>query len=195
LAEQQPPSPVPGTVIDTSRGTLVFYALCLGVFGFLSGFVLWNSWGQKEGEGLLPFQLAKDSLFSWFLVGLGAFGGLAGCVACLCRAVFPERLILGDDVLQVTRPGAATVDAQVPYSNIATVACEQEYQGTRHLQVGIDLIDPDAAGTYARRRDLRKKVKGMRDLYLPTSLTESPQRIADLLAEKCNKKAGPGGNC
>lgn len=194
MSEQQPPSPVPGTVIDTARGAVVFYPLCMGVFGLANGFVLWDSWGRKDGEYLLPFHLAKDSLFTWFVVGLGAVGGLAGCVAFLCRALFPERLILGEDVLQVTRPGAATVESQVPYSNIATVACEPEYEGTRHLQVGIDLIDPDAAGTYSRRRDFHKKVKGMRDLYLPTSLAESPQTIADILAEKCKKKASPGAN-
>jgi hypothetical protein len=115
VAVKEPPKPVQGIVVDTSRGTLVFVALCLGLFGFASGFVLWDTWSHKDGEFVLPFHLAKDSLHTNFGAALGLFGGVGCFVALLCQALFPRQLILGEEVLQITRQRGAnsTVETQL----------------------------------------------------------------------------------
>jgi hypothetical protein len=135
----------------------------------------------------LPFRLAKDSLFTSFAVGLCLLGGTGCFIAFLCQALFPKQVILGDEVLQVTRSrGCSTVETQIPYANIAAVACERQNDGSRQLRVGIDLQSPNAAGTYSSVYDFAKKDDG-RDLYLPGSLTASPEEIARLLTERCKK--------
>jgi hypothetical protein len=191
VADKDPPKPVQGIVIETSRGTLVLLALGLGLFGFANGFVLWDSWSHKDAGFVLPFHLAKDSLFTSFVVALCTFGGVACFIALVCRALFPKRLILGDEVLQVTRPSGtgSTVETQLPYANIAAVACERETYGFRQMRIGIDLIRPDAAGTYSRTHDFGTKDKDGRDLYLPEFLAASPEEIARLLTERCNKRS------
>src|SRR5207253_3020386 len=70
VAENETPRRVQGVVIDTSRGALFFFALCAGVLGFAAGFVIWDTWSHQEGEYALPFHLAKDSLFTSFVVVL-----------------------------------------------------------------------------------------------------------------------------
>jgi hypothetical protein len=196
VTNKEPPKPVQGVLIDTSRITLVFVALCLGLFGFASGFVLWDTWSHKDGEFVLPFHLAKDSLHTNFGVALGLFGGIGCFIALLCQALFTRQLILGQEVLQVTRQrgGNSTVEMQVPYANIAAVVCERETHGFGQRRVGVDLISPDAAGNYSRGFDLGTKDKGSRDLYLPGFLTASPEKITRLLIERCNNKdAARGG--
>jgi hypothetical protein len=190
VADKQPPQPVQGIVVETSRGTLVCFALGLGLLGFASGFTLWDSWSHRDAGFVLPFHLAKDSLFTSFVVGLCAFGGVGCFFGLLYQALFPRQLVLGEDVLQVTRQSGSgsTVETQVAYANIAVVACEREPGGLRRQQIGIDLISPDAAGTYSSRHNFGKKVQDVRDLYLPEFLNASPEEIARLLMERCNKK-------
>jgi hypothetical protein len=191
VADKETPEPVQGMAIGTSRGTLLFFALCSGLLGFAAGFVLWDTWSHKEAEYVLPFHLAKDSLHTSFVVVLCLLGGVGCFIAFLCQSLFPRQLVLGEEVLQVTRTRGLgpTVETQVPYANIAAVACEREPYGFRQLRVGIDLLRPDAAGTYPCRRDSGKKDKSGRDLYLPGFLTASPEEVARLLAERCKKKA------
>jgi hypothetical protein len=168
----------------------VLLALGLGLFGFASGFVLWDTWSHKDSGFVLPFHLAKDSLFTSYTLALCTFGGLGCFIGLLCRSIFPKRVILGEDVLQVVRPGSAgsIVETQVPYANIATVACERERNGLERMRIGIDLVNPDAAGTYSRSRDFDIPDRDGRDLYLPEFLAASPQEIARLLTERCSKK-------
>jgi hypothetical protein len=185
---------VQGRVIETDRGKLLLLSLGSGVFGAANAFVFWDSSSHKDGEYRLPFHLAKDSLFTWFVVGLCAFGGVGCFFLFLCQAFLPRKLILGDDVLQVTRPRGSTVETQVPYANIAAVAVERETDGSKRLRVGIDLIDALAPGTYSSSRDFGRKAVLGRDLFLPESLTAGPEEIARLLAEKCQKNGGPKAN-
>jgi hypothetical protein len=194
--DNEPPKPVNGIVIDTSRGTLVFAALCLGLFGFANGFVLWDSWGHKDGEFVLPFHLAKDSLFTSFVVVLCVFGGVGCFIGLLRQALFPKQLILSEKVLQVTqwRGANLTVETQLPYANIASVACERETGGFGQQRVGIDLVNPDAPETYSRRFNLGNKDKDIRDLYLPGFLTVGPDEVARLLIERCKKKDTTSGD-
>jgi hypothetical protein len=196
VADKDSPKPVQGIVIDTSRGNLVFVALCLGLLGFASGFVLWDTWSHKDGEFVLPFHLAKDSLFTSFVVVLCLFGGVGCFIGLLWQALSPRQLILGEEVLQVTRQRGAnlTVETQLPYANIAAVACERETGGFGQQRVGIDLVSPDAAGTYSRQLDIGKQDKDSRDLYLPGFLTASPQEITRLLTERCNQKDAACGD-
>jgi hypothetical protein len=86
------------------------------------------------------------------------------------------------------------VETQLPYANIAAVACARETQSFGQMRVGIDLVSPDAVGTYSRQFDLGKKDKSSRDLYLPGFLTVSPEEIARLLMERCNKKDDARGD-
>jgi hypothetical protein len=191
VAPEEPPELVQGIVIDTSRSTQVWLAIGLGLFGFASGFVLWDTWSHKDTGFVLPFHLAKDSLFTSFTLALGAFGGVGCFIGLLCRSLFPKQVILGEDVLQVVRPGTSgsIVETQVPYANIATVACEPEPYGLKRMRIGIDLVNPDAAGTYSRRREFDSRCKDVRDLYLPEFLAAGPEELASLLTERCMKKA------
>jgi hypothetical protein len=160
-----------------------------GLLAFASGSVLWDTWSHKDGEYLLPFHLAKDSLFTSFTVGLCLLGG-AGCfVAFAFQALFTHQLILGQEVLQVTRAGLSgrTVTLQVPYANIAAVACERETYGFKQLRVGLDLRDPLSEGTYVRGYDFHKKEKEARDAYLPGFLAVGPEELAQRIAERCGK--------
>lgn len=190
MADMELPFPVQGIVIETARGTAVLVALGFGLLGLASGFVLWDTWSHKEGEYVLPIHLAKDSLLTSFIVGLCLLGGIGCFIAFLCRALFPTKLTLGDEVLQLARQRAAgsTVDIQLPYSNLAAVTCEREPGGFGQLRVGIDFVSPDAPGTYPHPFVLGKKEKGTRDLYLPGLLTESPDEIARLILERCMKR-------
>jgi hypothetical protein len=103
-------------------------------------------------------------------------------------------VILGDDVLQVVRPRGegSIVETQVPYANIATVACEREPYGFRQLRVGIDLVSRDSAGTYSRSHEFDSQDRDGRDLYLPEFLAASPEEIARLLTELCRKNPATG---
>jgi hypothetical protein len=189
MTYEDAPKLVQGIVIDSSRSTQVLLALCLGVFGFASGFVLWDSWSHKDAGFVLPFHLAKDSLFTSFTVALCAVGGVGCFIGLLCRSFFPKRLILGEDVLQVVRPGRAgsIVETQVPYANIAAVACEREEYGFKQMRVGIDLVSRDAVGTYSRGHAFDRQEKDGRDLNLPEFLAASPEDIARLITERCRK--------
>jgi len=190
VAAKEPPEPVQGNVIETSRGTQVLLALGLGLFGFASGFVLWDTWSHKDSGFVLPFHLAKDSLFTTYTLALCTFGGVGCFIGLLCRSLFPKQVILGEDVLRVVRPGSAgsIVVTQVPYANIATVACEREPYGVKRMRIGIDLVSPDAAGTYSRSREFDSQDRDGRDLYLPEFLAASPEEIARLLTERCRKR-------
>jgi hypothetical protein len=195
MLDREPPQPVQGEVFATSRGMLIFLALGSLLLGLASGFVLWDTWSHDDTGYVLPFHLAKDSLFTSFVVGLGAFGGIGCFIAFLCQSFFPKQLIFGEEVLQVVRPKASgsIVETQVPYRNIAAVACEREDDGSRQLRVGIDLLDPAAPGTYSCRDDFGKKAEIGRDLILPGYLTVGPEEIARLLMERCKKKTAAGG--
>jgi hypothetical protein len=187
MSAAESPNVVEGAVIRTALGTVLLCAVGSGLLALASGFVLWDTWTHKDGEYLLPFHLAKDSLFTSFGVILCLIGG-AGCLIAFCfQALFPHRLIFGNEVLQVIRTGifGSTVTAQIPYANIATVTCEREEYGFKQLRVGIDLHRADAPGTYARRQDFRKKDKNSRDLYLPGFFTASPEEIARQIADRC----------
>lgn len=189
MATDGKPSVIQGTLIPTACGMLVLCCLGSGLLAFAAGFVLWDTWSHKDGEYLLPFHLAKDSLFTSFPVVLCLLGG-AGCfVAFAFQTLFTHQLILGDEALQVTRAGIGgrKVTMHVPYANIAAVTCERETYGFKQLRVGIDLREPGAEGTYARGHDFQKKEKDERDLYLPTFLTERPDQIAERIAERCRR--------
>jgi hypothetical protein len=181
---------VRGTVIRTSRGTLLFLCACSGLLAFAAGFVLWDSWGRADGKHVLPFQLARDSLHTAFAFGLCVLGGVGGLIILGYRSLFPQQFILGEEVLQVIRTGpfGPTVQMQVPYANIAAVVCEREGHGFERLCVGIDLHRLDAPGTYARRCDLGDKDKTGRNLYLPSFFTAGPEEIARLIEERCRKR-------
>ena len=183
------PNVVEGMVIRTARETVILCAVGSGLLALAAGFVLWDTWGHKEGEYVLPFQLAKDSLFTSFVVGLCLFGG-AGCsIAFAYQSLFPHLLIFGDEVMQVIRTGmfGRTVTTQIPYANIARVTCEPEEYGFRQLQVGIDLHRPVAPATYGRRHDFSKTDENIRDVYLPNFFTAGPEEIARLIAGRCKK--------
>jgi hypothetical protein len=190
MALEETPKVVDGTVIRTSRSTLVFLGACSGLVAFTAGFVLWDTWGHTEGKHVLPFQLAKDSLFTSFAFMLCVVGG-AGCfIALLYKCLFPHQLILGAEVLQVVRTGlfGATVETQVPYANIAAVIYKAEAFDSGREGIGLDLERLEAAGTYSRKRDFGKKDKNGRDLYLPRFLTATPEEIARLIEERRRKK-------
>lgn len=184
MADTIPPEPVHGLIIATARVKLVGLALGLGLLGFASVFVLWDSGVHADADLILPFRLAKDSLFTWFVTGMCAFGGVLCCMGLLTRALFPRRLVLGEDVLQVLGP-RGTVETQVPYSNIATVVCESQPHGLGGPQIGLDLVRPDAPGTYSRVHDLMAgRHPEIRDIYLPESLELGAAEIVRLLAER-----------
>jgi|SRR5712692_4845529 len=127
------PNVVEGTIIRTARGTVILCAAGSGLLALAAGFVLWDTWSHKEGEYLLPFHLAKDSLVTSFVVILCLVGG-AGClIAFVYQSLFPHRLIFGEEVLQVIRTGlfGPRVTTQIPYANIAAVTCERETYGFR----------------------------------------------------------------
>jgi hypothetical protein len=189
------PNVVEGTVIRTARETVMLCAAGSGLLGLAAGFVLWDTWGHKEGEYLLPFHLAKDSLFTSFVVGLCLVGG-AGCsIAFAYQSLFPHLLIFGEEVMQVIRTGMfrRTVTTQIPYAGIARVTCEPEEYGFRQLQVGIDLHRPVAPGTFARGHDFSKKEENIRDVYLPSFFTAGPEELARLIADRCKKTIPPTG--
>jgi hypothetical protein len=183
------PPVVEGMVIRTARETVVLCAVGSGLLGLAAGFVLWDTWGHKEGEYVLPFHLAKDSLFTSFVVGLCLFGGVGCSIAFAYQSLFPYLLIFGDEVMQVVRMGifGRTVTTQIPYANIARVTCAPEEYGFRQLQVGIDLRRPVAPATYARRNDFNKTDENTRDVYLPTFFTAGAEEIARLIAERRKK--------
>jgi hypothetical protein len=187
------PSVVEGMIIRTARGTVMLCAVGSGLLALAAGFVLWDTWSHKEGEYLLPFHLAKDSLFTSFVVILSLVGGVGCLIAFAYQSLFPNRLILGDQVLQVVRTGifGQTVTTQIPYANIARVTCEPETTGFQQLRVGIDLQRPDAPGTYVRGRDLHKKEQNTRDFYLPGFFTAGPEEIARQIADRCQKNTPP----
>ncbi|HEY7330431.1 MAG TPA: hypothetical protein VH592_22515 [Gemmataceae bacterium] len=189
MSAAESPNVVEGTVIRTALGTVMLCAAGSGLLALASGFVLWDTWTHKDGEYLLPFHLAKDSLFTSFAVILCLIGGAGGLIAFCFQALFPHRLIFGNEVLQVIRTGifGPTVTAQIPYANIASVTCEREEYGFKQLRVGIDIQRADAPGTYARRQDFRKKNKNERDLYLPGFLAASAEEIAKQIADRCRR--------
>jgi len=191
MAVEKSPSVVKGTVIRTALGRVVVCAVGSGLMAAAAGLVLWDTWGHQEGEYLLPFHLAKDSLFTSFVVGLCLVGGAGCAIAFTIQSLFPHRLVFGDEVLQVIRAGifGQSVITQVPYSNIASVTCEAEEHGFNQLQVGIDLCRPVAPETYAWGEDLRNKVENTRDLYLPGFFTAGAEEIARQIAERCRQYA------
>jgi hypothetical protein len=166
VAVEETPKAVGGTVIRTSRSSLLFLCACSGLLAFAAGFVLWDTWSHEEGKQLLPFQLAKDSLLTSFAFVLCVFGG-AGClVAFGYKFLFPHQLIFGEEVLRVIRTGLSgtTVETQVPYAAIAAVACEPEGHGSQRVVVGIDLHRVEAPGIYSCRREFGTKDKTGRHL-------------------------------
>jgi hypothetical protein len=192
---QERPNVAEGPIIHTDRSTVVACAIGSGLLALAAGVQLWDTWGHKEGEYLLPFHLAKDSLFTSFVVILCLVGG-AGClIAFTYKSLFPPQLIFGDEVLQVIRTGMLTrsVTAQVPYANIASVMCEREEYGFKQLRVGIDLHSPNAPGTYPSVQELRKKDETIRDLYLPGFLIGGPEEIARQIAARCRKNIPADG--
>ena len=193
MADTIPPDPVDGLTIATARGKLVGLALGLGSLGFACAFVLWDSGAHADANLVLPFRLAKDSLFTWFATGMCAFGGVLCGLGLLTRALLPRRLVLGEAVLQVLGPGG-TVETQVPYSNIATVACESQPGGFDGPQIGLDLARPDAPGTYSRVYNLLAgRHPGVRDVYLPESLELGAAEIVRLLEERRPRGQASGG--
>jgi hypothetical protein len=171
----------------------LFLCVCSGLLGFAAGFTLWDTWGHREGEHILPFHLAKDSLHTSFAVALCVLGGVGCLIVLAYKFLFPHQLILGEDVLQVIRTGlfGQTVETQVPYANIAVVTCERETYGFRQLQVVIDLVNLGAPGTYSCSRDFGQKNKNGRDLYLPSFFQDGPEEITRLIEERCRKKRTP----
>ena len=184
------PNVVEGVVIRTARETVISCAVGSGLLALAAGFVLWDTWGHQDGEHVLPFQLAKDSLFTSFVVGLCLFGGAGCAIAFAYQSLFPHVLIFGDEVMQVIRTGmfGQTVTTQIPYTNIARVTCEPEEHGFKQLQVGIDLRRPVAPAAYARRNDFSKRDENTRDVYLPNFFTASPEEIVRMIAERCKTK-------
>lgn len=194
MADTIPPDPVHGLVIATARSKLVGLALGLGLLGFASAFTLWDSGSHADSDLILPFRLAKDSLFTWFATGMCAFGCVPCCIGLLVRALFPRRLVLGEHVLQVLG-SRGTVETQVPYSNIATIACEPQPHDLDGPQIGLDLVHPDAPGTYSRVYDLAARTHPeIRDLYLPESLELGAAEIVRLLLELRVKKQAANGD-
>jgi hypothetical protein len=187
------PKVVEGMVIRTARETVILCAVGSGLLALSNGFVLWDTWGHKDGEYVLPFHLAKDSLFTSFVVGLCLFGGTGCAIAFTYQSLFPHMLICGDEVMQVIRTGmfGQRVTTQIPYADIARVACELEDQGFKQLRVGIDLRRPVSPAAYARRHDFSKRDETIRDVYLPNFFTASPQEIVGLIADRC-KNFMPG---
>jgi hypothetical protein len=194
VTETLPPEPVPGVVIATARGKLVGLALGLGLLGFASAFVLWDSGSHADADLIMPFRLAKDSLFTWFVTGMCAFGGILSCIGLLARALFPRRLVLGEHVLQVLGP-KGTVETQVPYENIATIVCEPQPHDIGGPQIGLDLVRPDAPGTYSRVYRLAARTDPeTRDIYLPESLELGAAEIVRLVTERRVKKHAANGD-
>jgi hypothetical protein len=173
-------------IIRTSRSQLLFLCVCSGLLGFAAAFILWDTWGHRDGGHILPFQLAKDSLHTSFAVVLCAFGGVGCMIALAYTWLFPQQLILGEEVLQVIRTGllGPTVETQIPYANIAAVMCERETHGFGTVLVGIDLHGLGVSGTYSSRSDFGQKNRNGRDYYLPRFLTVEPEAIARLIEER-----------
>jgi hypothetical protein len=184
MTDTIPPEPVQGLVIATARGKLVALTLALGFIGFASAFVLWDSGTRSDTDLILPFRLAKDSLFTWFVVGMCAFGGVLSCIGLFVRVLFPSQLVLGEDALQVLGP-RGTVETQVRYANIATVTCEPQPQGFDGPRVGLNLVRWNAPGTYSRKYNLTaERHPEICDIYLPESLERGAEEIVRLLAER-----------
>jgi hypothetical protein len=182
----EPPKVVEGTVIRTSRSELLFLGACSGLLAFAAAFLLWDTWGHENGRHILPFQLAKDSLLTSFAVVLCGVGGVGCTIALAYKGLFPHRLVLGKEVLQVVRTGllGPTVETQVPYANIAVVLCEGDTQGFGEVRIGIDLHCLSAPGTYSSRSDFGRKDRNGRDWYLPRFLRAEPKEIARLIEER-----------
>jgi hypothetical protein len=189
MAVEGRPNVVEGTIIRTARATVMFCAAGSGLLALASGLVLWDTWSHKEGEFLLPFHLAKDSLFTSFVVILCLIGGVGCLIAFGYQSLFPHQLIFGEEVLQVIRTGilGRRVTTQIPYANIAGVTCEREAHGFRVLRVGIELHRSDAPGTYTRGQDFLNKEKSTRELYLPGFFAAGPEEIARQIADRCQR--------
>lgn len=181
-----PPEIAQGTVIRASYGTLV--CLCAGcaVLVVVCALLLWDTWGHEHGEHILPFALGKQSLHSSFGAVLGVFGGSVCAIMFASMCLFPHRLILGDEVLQVVRPRwlGSTVELQVPYANIESVTCERVEHGLGQLRLGIDLHDRDATGTYSRKRHFGDRNKDGHDFYVDGIFTLGMPEVAGLIEER-----------
>ncbi len=196
MASAETPKVVEGTIIRTSRTELLSLCVCSGLLAFAAAFILWDTWSHRDGDSILPFQLAKDSLHTSFAVVLCALGGLGCMIALAYKGLVPQQLILGAEALQVIRTGfhGPMVETQIPYANIAAVTCEKVTHGFGEMLVGIDLYCLGMSGTYSSRSDFGQKNRNGRDCYLPRFLTVGPEELALLIEERRQGRKQVGSN-
>ena len=142
MAVEEPPKVVTGTVIRTSRGTLLFLCACSGLLAFAAGFVLWDTWGHGEAEHVLPFQLAKDSLHTSFAFVLCVVGGVGCLIVLAYKCLFPHQLVLGDEVLQLIRTGSEKA-GQVHVSAVLVLLAEGSPTGVGAGSPQVVQVDTD----------------------------------------------------
>jgi hypothetical protein len=137
--------PVEGDVIPRSSGKMT---AAIGGLVILSLFGVFLIWAYFTGFAL-PLPSASIQL-NWLGAAVGFGAAIIGPLLTFAFAVMlalKERIVLGNDRLQrLQRLGKADkVTTQIPYRNIANLACDTD-EGARFL--GIDLIDADDADTF-----------------------------------------------
>lgn len=148
----------------------------------ICGVLLWDRWFNDNG--LLPFQL---TWWGSLLAGVGFVIGAFGLIAFPFELLYPRRLILGDDVVQIAR--GQSVEVQLPYSNIAAVTYEKP-SADGEWQVGIDLGELSDADTYSKHGEFGKKAKTGRDYILHGGFTVGLEEIARRIEKRCRKQRG-----
>jgi hypothetical protein len=153
-SEKNKAKPVSGEVIGRSILKTIGYQLFLLMIFFVGLFLVWAWW--------TGFVIPGDRTVTWWglLIGVGAvFPAPLLMAESLYRMVKHERLILGEDRLQVVRriKGDDAVILQIPYENIADLA----YVAKRmDWFVGIDLLEVDDPNTFGGRFESHKIAEG-----------------------------------
>jgi hypothetical protein len=177
---QQPPPVAEGKVIPASYLTILGLWIGSGVLALVCGVLLWDRWFNDDG--LLPFRL---TWWGSLLAGVGFVIGALGLIAFPFEFLYPRRLILGDDVVQIAR--GQSVEVQLPYANIAAATYEKP-SADGEWQVGIDLVDLADPETYSKHSELGQKAKSGRDYILHGGFTVGLEEIARRIEKRCRKR-------